>query len=389
MPAIVVSAYNRPAALRRLLASLLDAVYPAGSGVPLIVSVDRGDSASNAETVAVAEAFAWPFGPKQVIHQARPLGLVEHVFFCWSLAETHDAIIFLEDDFIVSPAFYAYAAQALAFYHADERVGALSLYALWFNGYTHEPFVPLPDESDVFFMQVPFFQGLAFTREQWRRFDDWRKQGEARPRPGDPLHDFFLRFPEDDYYPILAKYIATRQRFVVYPRVALCLGLGEVGTHFRRATDSFQTPLQRFQTEFRFKRLADSLAVYDAFFEMLPDRLNRLTDALRGYDYAIDLYATKAPRHLNAEYVLTTRPCRQARLAFGRSLWPMELNVVEAVPGREICLCKKTDLRWGGWADLLARKRSHDYFTRRRRMSRRLRLQFALVDLVEWLRGAK
>jgi hypothetical protein len=71
-------------------------------------------------------------------------------------------------------------------------------------------------------------------------------------------------------------------------------------------------------------------------------------------------------------------------------MWPMEANVIEGVPGTEIAFCRADDVRWDWWSDLETRKRNHDFFTRRRRMSRRLRLLFAGMDLVRglqrWLR---
>ena len=63
LPAIVVNAYNRPAALARLLNSLQQAVYPVGAQVPLIISIDRG---GDPQVRVLAENFAWPHGPKTV-----------------------------------------------------------------------------------------------------------------------------------------------------------------------------------------------------------------------------------------------------------------------------------------------------------------------------------
>ena len=120
-----------------------------------------------------------------------------------------------------------------------------------------------------------------------------------------------------------------------------------------------------------------------AFFEICPARLNRLTDSLAGMDYDVDLYATKRAPHLRAPYVLTTRPARMAARAFGRTLWPHEMNVVAQTPGAEIALCRRDDLQWGRWADLRARKAGHDYFTRGQRPGRRAALLYALLDAFE------
>ncbi len=390
-PTIVVSAYNRPGALARLLASLSKAAYPGGPA-RLVISIDRGDDAGHASVGAVAEQFQWPFGPKEVIQHAEHLGLVKHVFFCGDLTRTYGDVIFLEDDLLVSPVHYLYAAQALDFYRADERIAGVSLYALWFNGYTQQPFVPLADAADVFFLQTPYTQGQAFTREQWSNFADWRASGDRRLSAGDNLHESFFRFDAEDWFPVMAKYVVGTGRYVVYPRVSLTTGAGDAGTHFAQASSFFQTPLQRFKDTYHFIPLDDSNAAYDSFFEILPDRLNRLTDAFRGFDYDVDLYATKARRNLYAEHVLTSRTCRAARMRFGRVMWPMEANVIEGVPGAGIAFCRTDDVRWDGWSDLETRKRNHDYFTRRRRLSRKLRLQFAMLDAIyavqRRLRGA-
>jgi len=383
-PAVVVIAFNRPAALERLLAGLRRAHYPAGAQIPLVVSIDYDGSAANQAVRDLAQRADWPHGPKTVIAARERRGLVAHAFFAWGLAETYESVIVLEDDLGVAPGYYAYAAQALAAYEHDPRIAGVSLYGLWFNGFTHTPFVPLPDDGDVFFAAVPFFQGLAWTRGQWARFAAWRAQvgAAARPQPGDPVHPLFQRFPDTDWYPILAKYVAVTGQWVVYPRVGVCAGLGEAGTHFARATAFFQTPLQRFERRYRLPALDDSAAVYDAFFEIQPDRLNRLTDVLAGVEYAVDLYAAKRPADLVAPFVLTTRPWRRARRTFGRVLWPMEANVIEAVPGAEIALCRPADLEWGAWADLRARQRAERYFARGRTPSLR---QALLFRLAAWL----
>jgi hypothetical protein len=385
-PAIVISAYNRPRALGRLLGSLQKSAYPAEGGVPLIVSIDRGDSGIHPEVQKVAEQFVWPFGPKEVLGHERHLGLVEHVLFCGGLSETYGDVIFLEDDLLVSPVFYEYATQALDFYRADDRVAGLCLYALWFNGYTQQPFVPLADGGDTFFAQVPYTQGQAFTVEQWRNFKAWRASGERRLAPTDNLHEAFFHFDAEDWFPLLAKYAADTARFTVYPRVSLTTGAGDAGTHFARRSVFFQAPLQRFKTAYQFQALDGSVAVYDSFFEILPDRLNRLSEALRDVEYDVDLYATKAPRNLRAGHVLTTRLCRNAIRSFGQTMWPLEANVIEGEPGAEISLCRKDDLRWDWLAELETRKRNHDYFTRRRRVSRKLRLQFAVLDWLHLVR---
>src|ERR1043165_9108438 len=160
----------------------------------LVISIDHGEEAAYQKVVDIAKAFEWTCGPKEVIEQNEHLGLVKHVFFCCGLTQKYDAVIYLEDDLIVSPAFYTYCAQAFNFYKEDHRIAAISLYALWFHGYTQQPFTPLEDGTDVFFLQMPYTQGQAFTRAQWSNFSDWLASGDRRLSPEDQLHDSFFHF---------------------------------------------------------------------------------------------------------------------------------------------------------------------------------------------------
>jgi len=381
IPAIVISAFNRPESLARLLNAIAQAEYP-DDPVPLVISMDRGEDDRSVETCRVAEQFAWTHGPKRLIRHAAHLGLVQHVFFCAGLSHEYGAVIFLEDDLGISPVFYRYTTHALEFYEHDERIAGLCLYALWFNGYTRQPFFPIADGADAFFCQVPYTQGQAWTSAQWQRFEDWRAAGDRTLKPTDQLHDLFFQFDAEDWFPLLTKFVVETNRFYVYPRVSLTTGNGDIGTHFTQTTLFLQTPLLQSKDAFTFKPLDDSLAVYDSFFEIRPERLNRLTDALHGLDYAVDLYATKQPRHLRADYVLTARRTRAPIRSFGKALFPHEMNVVAQTPGTDIGLSKKNDLRWDWLAELETKKINHDYFTRREHLSRRLRLQFALLDRV-------
>lgn len=179
-PAIVVVAYNRPMALRRLLDSL--AALHGVPDVPLVISIDRGGEQFDA-VVAEAEQFTWPLGEKRVLVRERPLGLVAHVFACGDLVDEFGAIILLEDDLVVSPMLYCYAASALAFYADDPHIAGISLNALWFHGITHAPFTPYLDDGDVFFMQVAWFQGQAYTQQQWAAFRQWRETAVTQILP--------------------------------------------------------------------------------------------------------------------------------------------------------------------------------------------------------------
>jgi hypothetical protein len=348
--------------------------------VQLIISIDRGGSH---EVQRQACDFEWPYGRKEVIAQEQHLGLVQHFFACGKLTEQFDAIVYLEDDLTVSPVFYAYASQALSFYQSDDRVAGLSLFGLWFNGYTQQLFVPLADGSDLFFVQVPYTQGLAFTRAQWLRFEDWRHSPAAAMLPLVPLHEAWSRFDREDWFPLLAKFVITTDRYFVFPRVSHSTGWGDAGMHFERASRFFQVSLQRGKQHYDFNTLDDAVAVYDSFFEMQPDRLNRLTDRLRSYDYTVDLYAIKSQNNLRAEHVLTSRRCRNPIATFGKSAWPLEMNVVEGVPGAGISLCRTEDVCWDRRSRLRSWYGNYLYFTRGRTPRTTTVLKLAVARLLD------
>lgn len=378
-PAVVVVAHNRPHALQRLLASIGAAHYP--ENVPLVISIDPGGENYTAVT-QIAAQFSWEYGRKRLIQHPRPLGLVEHVFFCGGLSQEYGSIILLEDDLVVSPRYYAYASQTLAFYDGDTRIGGLSLNSLWFNGYTHQPFVPYLDDGDVFFLQVAWYQGQAYTAAQWAAFDAWRTTATWRVTAADKMHELFHSFPDDDWFPFKTKYLVNNGRYYVFPRESLTTNFGDRGTHFARSTSFFQVPLQSLRRHFRLQPFDEAVAVYDSFFEMQPDRLNRLTSTFRDYDYEVDLYGTKSVANLRAGYVLTSKRSRAPLFSFGKAMWPLEANAVAAVPGQEIVFCPTDTLDLGRLALLQMQKSNHDYFSRRP-ISRKKRFLFWLLEIAQ------
>lgn len=383
--AVVVLAYNRPRPLRRLLDSLLRAHYPPGEPVPLVLSIDDAGSAAAAETLAIARQLEWPFGRKTVIERLERLGVVGHFRAAGDLSRDYGDLVMLEDDLVVAPPFYDFATRVLDVYGGDERIAGCCLYGLWFNGFTREPFLPVADGSDVFFLRLPYTQGLCFSARQWAAFAGWSGTDTRGPRPG--LHPAFERFGADEWFPALASYLAATGRFFCFPRVSLTVGWGDAGAHFDASTSWFQTPVQLAARRYELPRFDDALAVYDGFYELLADRLAMLAPAVAGRSFDIDLNATKRRMDLQTDEVLTTRPVRRAGLSFGLEAYPPELNVIWGVPGHEISLAHRADVYWDAWAGTEAERRLHAYHRRRQRPSRRRALRFAVGRLVQALRG--
>ena len=82
-PAIVVTAYNRPRSLKRILASI--AGMKAAADVPLIISIDN-KAPDNQDVLAIANDFKWPFGEKEVIYRPEHMGLRKHILACGDLS---------------------------------------------------------------------------------------------------------------------------------------------------------------------------------------------------------------------------------------------------------------------------------------------------------------
>ena len=376
-PAIIVVAYNRPMALRRLLSSL--AKLEGAVNVPLLISIDAGGE-KFAEVNAVAEQFEWRFGAKRVVIQERPLGLVAHVFTCGDWVDEFGSIILLEDDLVVSPMAYRYAAAALEYYKDDPKIGGISLNSLWFHGITHEPFTPFLDDGDVFFMQIAWFQGQAYTQKQWAAFREWRQTAVAPNPSATTMHALFQTFPPTDWFPLKTSYLVQTNRYYLFPRESLTTNFGDKGTHVQGSL-FFQVPLQTRRANFRLQSLAQSVAVYDSFQEMVPGRLNQLTEQFAGYDFTIDLHGTRSLANIPTEYVLTTQTVRQPLWSFGMERRPLIANVIHKQPGTGIYFGRTANLERGWFARLRAASRRHNY-SARRRVGWRQRLKWWLGNLL-------
>ena len=104
----------------------------------------------------------------------------------------------------------------------------------------------------------------------------------------------------------------------------------------------------RSRKELNLVSLDDSLAVYDAFLELRPECLRKLQPALDSYAFDTDLYGKKAAVNLTQEYVLTTHKVKSSAMTWGRKMTPHEMNVINSIPGKEISLTRREDVKTGG-----------------------------------------
>ncbi|MEO9965940.1 MAG: hypothetical protein ABJF11_09140 [Reichenbachiella sp.] len=335
-PTIVINAYNRPDSLRRLLTSLKMATIPTESN--LVFSLEFG---AHPEVMTQVKNFEWKYGNKEIIQQEKKLGLIGHFLFCGGLTKKLGDIVYLEDDLFVGKSFYQYSQQVLTQYGDDENLAGFSLNALWFNGYLHMPFHPFDDGNGCFFLQVPWYQGQVYTAKQWSHFEQWYHQ---KMEMGDDLliHEMFRNYTlQDDWFPIKTQYLIENKKYYAFPRVAHCVNFGDVGVHFQKTTNFFQTELSMASQLPQLIPFEESLAVYDSFYELIPDRLKRLCPHFEHLDFELDLNGTKELSKIKSDYIISSvRPDEYER-SFGLEMRPQELNLVYQIEGEHFYLARR------------------------------------------------
>jgi hypothetical protein len=294
----------------------------------------------------IARQADWPHGEKHVIERETRLGWAEHALACADLTRQFGSIILLEDDLYVSPAFYDYVAQSLEYYSTVGSVAGVSLYRMTLNENPPVPlpFYPIDDGGDVFFLQKGLPWGFAFTHRQWEGFSGWYRSKAGHMFVTDELPSRVLSWPDTSLSKYFIKYLKKFNRYVVYPRRSLSTNFGDAGLHHKCDNRYFQAPLQLSGRSWNFTFPDDSVAVYDAHFEILPEKLDVLSNQLRDYPYVVDLYATRDLGKVDTDWVLTTIPPAGCVRSFARELVPMEMNVVENLRGEGIWFCEKEAL---------------------------------------------
>lgn len=346
-PAIILVGYNRPDSLKRLLKSVLDAHYPQSGGVHLIISLDYCENQSKSQQIQeLVEKVEWRHGDIQIIKHEERLGLRNHIIFCGDLTEQYEEVIVLEDDLCVSREFYSYAAQALSFYSNIPVVAGISLYCHHSIPFLFQPFYPLVDDYDVYFLQFASSWGQAWNKRQWEEFKDWYIMRDVAidEHFDDFLPDEVNNWPESSWLKQFVAYMVQNDKLFVYPRLSLTTNFGDVGMHYRSVSHYFQTPMRINDKSYKFVDPDDSLSVYDSFFQIKPSILYQLCPSLDKADFTVDLGGNKNTQKIFSKYILTTQKSINHVKSFGNRMRPDILNVVFDIEGHDILLCKTSDV---------------------------------------------
>lgn len=337
-PVLVVVAYDRARSLERLLQRLEQAEYP-DTAVALIISIDEG---GKDDVIALAEQFAWTHGEKKVIRHATHLGLKEHILRCGDLTAEYGSIILFEDDLFVSRYFYSYASKCLNYYANDTRIAGISLYSYDVAENGFNPFVPLDDGSDVYFMQVASSWGQAWTDTQWQAFRAWFAQHpDLNTDDAPPAYLFTWR--ENSWKRHFVRYLHFCDKLFVFPRRSFTTNFEEPGgTAFTKGL--YQVPLQEVQREYVFVSPDDSKSVYDASFEVTAACLKKWCPFLKDYEFTVDLYGTLPVSNCKTPYLLTVKEAKEEVFGFSLEMYPPVLNVINNIKGKQIKLVKKENV---------------------------------------------
>jgi hypothetical protein len=327
---IVVIAYNRVSCLERLLKSLVNSEY-LGDSVELIISIDFSGETKVSEA---ARRFNWPHGKKVVIEHSAKLGLRNHVLYCGNLTEKYRNVCVFEDDLFVSPGFYNFSKQAIAFYEHDERVAGISLYTHFWNYIADRPFLPICQDADVFVMQQAQSWGQIWTQSKWTRFYKWYLDNQEMELAADHFPISISSWPNSSWLKYFMRYIVDTNKYFIYPSQSLSTNFTAVGTHAKESSSTYQVPLEvSVCKKYRFVDLDETKNKYDVFFENenVPSFLN-----LEKGSIAIDLYGAKStyPRYVISPKRMNFKVIK----SFGLDLRPHELNVIFDNPGSFFCL---------------------------------------------------
>lgn len=329
--AIIIVAYNRPRSLARLLSSLNRANYP-NNGIELIISIDRSDD--NQEVLDIANSFDWVYGKKIVKYQEVNLGLRKHILQCGDLTATYDSVIVLEDDLYVAPNFYFFATNALDFSNNENRIGGVSLYNHQLNVHTKDSFSALEDGFDNWYFQFASSWGQAWTKKQWFDFKDWYK-GQTILKESSDIPSNVSSWSEKSWLKFYIAYLIEKDLYFLYPKISLSTNFSDAGTHVGSDTTNYQVPLYKGEKkEFSFSKLSKSKSTYDAFFENvdIPEVLGYSKDEL-----SVDLYGYKEKKR-NRYWLTTKKMDFKIIKTFGRSLKPLDMNILENIAGKDFLL---------------------------------------------------
>ena len=326
-PAVIIPAFNRSGALKRLLGAI-DRSFFFSKEVKIIISLDGGFSK---DVLNIAEHFSNRFhkGKVDIIKRQKNLGVRDHILWCGNQTEKYGSVIVLEDDLYVNPNFYDFSINAANFFKDEEYVAGISLYSYRYNEFAKLPFEPLNNGFDNYFMQTTSSWGQIWTKKQWQKFKQWYNHPDnLNIREYIDLPEAVLNWKESSWKKYFNKYLVDNDLYFVYPYTSYTTNFSDKGgVHNFKGTNILQVPLNasiKRSNEYRFNTLNNSISVYDAFMEPTSDPFYCSLLEI-GDEIEFDFYGIKPMELLKKKkYVITTKRVNKCLRSFDLSLKPFE-----------------------------------------------------------------
>lgn len=336
--AIVVPCYKRADALETLCDCLVLAEYE-GDRVSLIFSIDYAEGSA---VPAFAERFKWPYGEKVVIKHDSNIGLRNNILYCGDLTQRYDAVIILEDDLEVMPAFYHFAKSAAVFYENDDRIAGISIYQYFLEEVSWGTFLPIYEGYDNYFIKWASSWGQLWTRNQWQSFRNWYNTHQDISNAAIPSK---VKRWKESWKKYFIAYLNDTKRYFVFPyRSFVYNGNKGGGTHsVETETILTSSPLERaYKDSYSFALLDNVKYTYDSFFQLESQTI--CVDNVK-YEVEFDTFGRK--EYFHCPYVVTSRKCKKEDIifSFDAGMLPIELNVIGLRKGKTLSLIKSDNIR--------------------------------------------
>jgi hypothetical protein len=329
---IVIPCYNRINSLKRLLQSLEQANY--GNYKPLLIfSIDKSNNNDVADFIST---YNWLHGEKLIYQHDHNIGLKENILFCGDLTPNYDGIILLEDDLVVSSAFYLYAIDAAQFYQNENNIAGISLYSYEYEELGEFRFYPFITEYDTYFMQWTSSWGQLWLKHHWTDFRTWYNKTDII-NINVPHQVKLWTNSWKKYY---LAYMIETDKYFVYPFVSYTNEFGEIGEHYIEQIGVNTVNLYMGNSpKKKFQPFNLAIYLYDAFFELKPQIIELNSQKIK---VELDLNGNKCFNEIKESYFISSYLYTQNHLrAFGSMLIPYELNIIQNQKGKSFFLYDK------------------------------------------------
>ena len=329
-PIIVVPAYNRASALKRLLNSIDSAEYIVRPD--LLISLEGGASQ---EVVSVAKEFISEKLNVRVLQRPTRLGLRRHVIACADLVYDYESVIILEDDLIVDRYFYLYASQALDFYSQEDLIAGIALYGYEYNEFAGLPFRPMANGYSTYPMQVVCSWGQCWTRSQWNGFKAWYTEKDSTNLEKiNGLPDEVKTWSESSWKKYFQGYMIETSKIFIYPYLSFSTNCSDAvgGTHVSKHLKNIQqvclpTP-ERPHPIINFCPAENREVAYDAYMEPSGNFVYR-TLGMTDDNVTLDLQGIKPLSYLKKwKYAVSLRQASETLASYDFDFRPPEINLM-------------------------------------------------------------